>query len=230
MTLYEETIVADIVAGDSFASGFGYDLNFSAAIILGDSLPTPFNFTEWQRENLAIASSAYKATLEQADGTVLLTLNLKNFQAKLNLNYKHYLSVVCANADDFDSIETWIAAGTVFAVVRKVLLVNGVESVSEIIARVECDTPRLDKGASSASVTLSGYWAESFSAKNVTLTCPKIKRSVGGKLVLTFPEPDLYLRPGDTVSVPEEVDFVVGSVSYTVSNNISMTISEEAEV
>jgi len=227
MTEYQETLAMDILVGDSMFGGYCYEDSIGADIKVGISSVDPFNFSEWERENKN-PRTIYTAKLEQPDGTVLLDLNLKNFNAKLNKDSKNYLSIVCANEDDFSSIKSWIAAGSVFVVLRKALTINGVESLSEIIARVECDTPRLDKGSTSSSVSLSGYWSESFSPKNISLPSPSIKRSVGGRFMMTFSEPHLYLRPGDTVSVPEEVDFIVSSVSYSANeSNISMTISEE---
>ena len=230
MVEYNLSMVADVLLGDSIHIAKQYEWSFAAALKSALSTQAPFNYAEWQRENAAPVA-IYTGRLEQTDSTVLLNLNLKSFQAKLNLTKAHYLSVVCANEDDYSSISSWISSGSVFAVVRKVLLVNGVESLSEIIARVECDSPRLDAGASSASVSISGYWSEQFSPKNISLPCPNIKRSLGGRFMMTFPEPDLYLRPGAPVSVPEEVDFIAGSVSYSVSmdGHISMTVTEEEE-
>jgi hypothetical protein len=226
MATYELSFSASILSQISSVAGYGYEASFSADIRSALSSEV-FNFSQWTRENVA-PKSIYTAKLEQPDGTLLLDLRLKNFQAKINKDALSYLSVVCSNEDDFSDIESWISSGSVFLVVRKAMVVGGVISFSEIIARVECDTPRMDRGASSASVSISGYWAEDFSPKIVVLPSPSIKRTIGGRFVMTFPEPDLYLRPGDTIKVPEEVDLIVGAVSYTVNGDMmSMTVSEE---
>ncbi len=108
--------------------------------------------------------------------------------------------------------------------------VSGVDTKRETVIQVDLEDIRLDEGTSSKSITLTGHKQKTYSNKSITLYNPTYKNLLNGAIRYRFADPNIYLWPGDTVTVGTDV-FVVNNISYNVgisAGNIqtSMEIAE----
>jgi len=83
------------------------------------------------------------------------------------------------------------------------------------ISRASLENITTDRGASSESITLVGHKTTTYSPKAVNLTGTSYTNLRDGSLRYRC-SPDLYVRPGDTVTVGDDT-FTVGEISWTVS-------------
>ena len=188
-----------------------------------------FNFTQWYLKNIERAIPFYGCTIyDQKTGQLLLELPMKSFQGRMRLETPDYIAAVIAGSDNFTAIDTYAQAGA-FMAINKAIYIDGQFSLSEEIARVVLERPRMDKGASSESMTLYGYRQSAQSSKTVNLSQPKIVRVINGGLQMVFSEPDLYLRAGDTAVVDGYAPFTISTISYSVNaeGNTLMNIAQE---
>lgn len=100
---------------------------------------------------------------------------------------------------------------------------------TEEIARVDLEDIGLDKGSRNRSITLSGHKTVSVSDPNaVSLSGASYRTLTTDSLRRFRCEVDLWLRPGDTVTVEGE-SFAVGYISYTIGKGQEVMEITEAE-
>ena len=90
---------------------------------------------------------------------------------------------------------------------------------------VDLEDVRTDEGSQSTSITLEGHRTTTYSAKAVSLTGSSYKNIADGKTRYRC-APDLYLRPGDTVTVNGDT-FTADNISIAISvDSQTMEVSE----
>lgn len=230
MATVEETI--ELNTRSKLVSSLGQEFSIQMDVDFRSKLSfDSYNWTEWYKANSAQAIPRYACRIiDETTGGLLLTLPLRSFQGRMRVGTPDYISAVISGDEYFTAISAYQAAGA-FLAISKVLEVFGESSLSEEIARVKLEKPRKDQGPSSASMTLYGYRTSAKWPKTVVMPhAPKILRVVNGGIQMTFPEPDLFLRAGDTVSAPGYAPFEISSISYTVSADgpSVMTVVQEA--
>lgn len=126
-----------------------------------------------------------------------LLVPISSFQCTLRVDDPSYLQVVTPAVEYADEIAAR-TDGEIRVVMCQVK--NGKIINQEQIVRVSMGYVSVDEGTSNKSVTLSGYSEpEGAAQKTVTLENSTYKRLLDGTTTLRFPEPNIYLRPGDTV-------------------------------
>jgi len=198
--------------GDAFDRYFETEKTITEEAGLGDAFEG-FNWSAWLRANLEKAVPRFYFTLTGAeDGEEDAEIPISSFQGRFRDGEPSYLAVVIPTLDYADQIN---ARPNGQLVVEMAYLVDGEESVREEVCRVDFEEIRSDEGGRSESVTLSGHRTETWAGQSVTLTGISYKSVSGGKIrVRCFP--DLYLRPGDTVTAGED-EFTAGLVTYAVT-------------
>jgi hypothetical protein len=97
--------------------------------------------------------------------------------------------------------------------------------IRERLAVVDLDDIRIDEGSSSQSITLSGHRTETYSVHAITLEGASYRNVYQGKTRYRC-RPNLYLRPGDTVTVNGET-FTADTISWIMAvGSESMEVAE----
>lgn len=150
------------------------------------------------------------------NGLSNLEIPMESFQCTLRSDAQSYLQVVTPAyilADDIaDRTDGDIR-------VFMCQVINGEIVNKTQIARVSFDYISSYGGSSSQAITMSGHMAaEAVTPQTITLRNSTYKSVSGGTTVLRFPQPDMYLRPGDTVICGDDsisVDQIVLYMSVT---------------
>jgi hypothetical protein len=216
VAIYEETLDFDARSKLSTTGGFlleeSLTWNFQSKLSSGIE-----NITEWFAKYSDRALTRFVCEIyDISSGVLLATLPMRNFQGRMRLDVPDYISAVIAGAELFSQVESWANDGA-HLVIKKRLELQGETGLSEEIARVVMESPRMDAGGTRQSMTLYGYRQTAASVNTVVLGKPKIFRIVAGAIQATFSEVDLYLRTGDTVQMEGQAPFRVGTISYVVS-------------
>ena len=148
-----------------------------------------------------------------ADGLDDVEIPISSFQARKRSDANTYLSAVIPNIDYIDTL-TDRSNGTMQ--IKQGYEKNGVILQKDIIIEAEMETPAYDQGGTNQSITVSGYKDQTFTAKAVLLTNATYKSLRNGKLRFRFAEPNIYLNPGDTVTVGLDT-LIVDTMSYAIS-------------
>ena len=148
-----------------------------------------------------------------ADGLDDVEIPISSFQARKRSDANTYLSAVIPNIDYIDTL-TDRSNGTMQ--IKQGYEKNGVILQKDIIIEAEMETPAYDQGGTNQSITVSGYKDQTFTAKAVLLTNATYKSLRNGKLRFRFAEPNIYLNPGDTVTVGLDT-LIVDTLSYAIS-------------
>jgi len=147
-----------------------------------------------------------------ADGLSNIVIPISSFQSRIKSGDPTYLSVVIPSYAYVDAIT---ARSNGELVLRMRYVMDGEALLYTEIARATLDDIKINQGASSRSITLDGYKTSTFLPKSITLENPSYKALSDGKLRYRC-KPDLYVRPGDTVTVDTDT-FVVDNISWSVS-------------
>lgn len=207
-SLFEAFGVSDTVDGERIQVGYIVE-----SFEIGDSIDA-FNYSEWIRENQHKAVKRFHCTLTgAADGLSDVEIPIKSFQARRKSGEPSYLSVVVPGYAYADAIND---RSNGQLVIDMAFIVDGSESLREEIIRVDLEDISISKGARNRSFTLSGHRTETFGGNSLTLENPTYRLSENGKLRYRFALPDLYLNPGDSVTVGDD-SLTVDEVSYFVS-------------
>lgn len=172
----------------------------------------------------AYASRRYYFTLTgDADGTTDVEIPISSFQCRRRNGESTYIQVVIPSMDYSTDIT---ARPNGNMVIEMSYWFNGEDNFRTEIARATIDGIRLDEGGNSKSITLTGYKTETFVTKALTLDVESIYRSFyDGKITHRFAEPDIYINPGDTVTISDDT-FTVGMITYSIGTTTqSMEIS-----
>lgn len=182
-------------------------------------LADAYNYSEWVRKNILRAKKVFLFTLTgSADGVSDITIPIPSFQARKRTGKPTYLSVTIPTFDYNDQIADRANGEMILYAGYRV---GDTLSLIEEILHVDLDHIDPYKGPKSRSVILTGYRTTDFAAKNVTLENPVYSFLGAGSAQHRFANVDLFLNPGDTLTVDGD-SIIVGSISYTVNTSSEM--------
>ncbi len=178
-------------------------LLFKKIIPIVDILPVP-----------DYSSTYYLFTLTGTeDSTTDIEIPISSFQCRMRNGDPTYLSLVVPGVDYASEI-TARPNGTLKI---DIAFKQGSEYLQrETIVQAELKNVALDEGENSASITLTGYKTETYAGKAITLEKSVYRSAKNGKIRHRIAKPNIYLRPGDTVTVGSDT-FVTDVVSYAIS-------------
>jgi len=204
------------------ACGFEYLRSMAAeAGVLADF--EGFNWSDFLRVYRDRISIRYKLTL--SDGILDdIDIPISSFQGRFRTGDPTFLSVVVPGNDQYEDI-TDRDEGDLILTMQ--YLIDGVVYHSEEICTVDLEDIRIDEGAGSVSVTLSGHRTVTHIPKTTQLTGESYKAVYGGKIRYRC-TPDLYLRPGDICIVGDDT-FTAGVITWMVNPSYVTMEVEEAE-
>lgn len=150
-----------------------------------------------------------------ADGVADLVLPMSSFQSRLRNGTPSYLSAVIPNGAAYvDEIAARLNGDLVVS--KGFRLSSGAIQYQEI-SRAALETVAEDTGSRSSSVTLTGHRTETYtSAKTVAVSDIVYRRTTDGRRKVRAGV-NLFLRPGDTVRLPDLSEFVAGYLVFSVT-------------
>ena len=159
-----------------------------------------------------------------ADSLADVELPMSSFQARRKSGEATYLSVVVPTIDYAAEIAAR-SNGTIK--VEQAYTLDGEYVQRELILEAEIDNIRTYQGGRNQSVVLEGYKTTTYVAKSMTLTTSTYKALSGGKLRYRVAKPNVFLNPGDTVTIDSDT-FIIGTMSYAISPTMQQIELEEA--
>ena len=179
------------------------------------------------------AQVIYRCTLtgdQESPALDDLVLPMSSFQCRLRDGDPSYLACVIPSATDYADDISARSNGEI--VVEKGYRLQDGTVFLEEIARVDFESVAIDRGARSASATITGHkTTSSGTAKERVLSGLSYSglQADGKRRIRT--EVDMFLRPGDTAVY--EIDgadesYIAGQISYTVGPNQSQMEVTEA--
>ena len=183
----------------------------------------------WDIPTGARAQAIYRCYLTgAADGTTDVELPATSFQARLRTGEPSYLSVVVPDAPTYLPAITARPNGEL-VVKRGIRWPTGVEILEEI-ARVGLERIADDRGAGSYTLTLSGHKTQTTATPKTRTLAGLSYRHAGTGARRYRCSLDTFLRPGDTVYVPEYGESaVVRLITYVIDGRTEMMELTEAE-
>lgn len=156
-----------------------------------------------------------------------ITLPMSSFQGRFKSGDPSYLSVVIPGDDYATAIS--VRDDPDYPPELSVYMVKTFADgniISEKLMTVDLEDVKTDEGSQSTSITLEGHRTTTYSAKAVSLTGSSYKSIADGKTRYRC-APDLYLRPGDTVTVNGDT-FTADNISIAISvDSQTMEVTEE---
>lgn len=155
-----------------------------------------------------------------------ITLPISSFQGRFKSGDPSFLSVVIPGMEYAGDIAARSTGDIKLYMIKTYPDGN---QVAEMIGSVALDDIRTDKGGLNQTITLSGHRTETFTPKTITLAGASYKMVYGG-LKRYRCQPDLYLRPGDTVIINDGVaddTFTADVISWAIS--VASELMEVAE-
>lgn len=156
-----------------------------------------------------------------------ITIPMSSFQGRFKSGDPSYLSCVIPGDDYATAISDRNdpVNPPELSVYMVKAFVNG-NVISERLMAVDLEDVRIYEGATNVSIELEGHRTVSYSPKAVTLSGASYKNYSAGKTRYRC-APDLYLRPGDTVTVNGDT-FTADNISIAISvDSQTMEVSEE---
>jgi len=130
-----------------------------------------------------------------------------------------FLSVTLPGIDYSDEVS---ARANGQLVIHMGYMVGSNVALKEEIARAELEAINIYEGGSSKSIVLSGHKTVSWgNPKTVTLSGVIYRSVLNGETTLRTPIPNLYLRPGDTVTY-DSVSITVDQISISIGPAYSL--------
>lgn len=161
-----------------------------------------------------------------ASGLSRLTIPMSSFQGRFRSGDPSYLSVVTPGFSQSSDITNRVDEEDPpeLSVYMVKTYADG-NQISELMMAVDLEDVRIDQGAVNQSITLEGHRTNTYTAKSVTLSGASYKNLEDGSLRYRC-SPDLYLRPGDTVTVNGDT-FTANYISIAMSvDSQTMEVSE----
>lgn len=158
------------------------------------------------------------------DGTTDIDIPLESFQARRRSGNPTYLQVVVPSVDFIDYL-TDRPNGTMR--ISQGYELNGEVLQREIIIETDIESANTYQGGQNNSIVLIGYTTSTFSGKAITLDQATYRSSVNGKIHYRLAEPNIFLNPGDSVTIGTDT-FTVGVMSYAISATLQQIEIEEA--
>ena len=222
--LYQPAFAEAAGANDGALASRESEFVFSEAAGAGDSIDA-FNWTSFlsQYEDLLVTRFYFTLTGD-ADSETDVEIPISSFNCRLRSGDPTYLQVVIPG-DDYAAQVAARPNGQM--VVEMDYLLSGVSQHREEIVRVDLEDIRTDEGSKKRSITLTGHRTVTYSGKIVDLRHGSYKSVTNGAMRVRCPEPDMYLRPGDTARYDGD-SFVVNDISINVSISLrTMEVAEE---
>jgi hypothetical protein len=159
-------------------------------------------------------------------GLSRLTIPMSSFQGRFQSGDPSFLSIVTPGLSQSSDITDRVDEDDPpeLSVYMVKTYADG-NQISEQIMAVDLEDMRIDEGAVNQSITLEGHRTNTYMAKSITLTGASYKNLGNGSLRYRC-SPNLYLRPGDTVTVNGET-FTANYISIAISvDSQTMEVSE----
>lgn len=171
-----------------------------------------------------IGTRVYLFTLTGAeDSTTDVEIPMKSFQARLRSGDPTYLQVVIPGMDYATHINAR-SNGTLKVDVA--YLVDGEYVNRNTIIQANLEDIRIDDGPINSTITLTGHKQETYTANSIILTGAIYKNTINGLIRYRLAEPNVYLRPGDSVTIDTDT-FNADVISYFVSpQKTTMEVAE----
>lgn len=214
-----------------YSPNFGTPLMPIPAGVLSLVGRPPSGIWSVQVDKLATAKTIYSCVLTgAADGLSDLTLPMSSFQAWMRDGAPSYLSVVVPSSVTYAADIAARSNGEI-VISKGYKFTDDTEQMEEII-RSNYDSIRVDRGARSDSLTMTGYKTTSSSApKERTLDGVSYYGLQADGKRRVRADFDLFLRVGDTAIYGDGATdyFVVGTISYFVGAEPVQMIMEVGE-
>jgi hypothetical protein len=156
-----------------------------------------------------------------------MTLPVSSFQGRFKSGDPSFLSVVIPGLDLSEDISSRVdtAHPPLLSIYMVKTYFDGNVIMEQLVA-VNLEDIRIDEGAVNQTITLEGHKTRTHTHKSIALTGASYKSISGGKTRYRC-EPDLFLRPGDTVTVNGET-FIADNITIAISvDSQIMEISEK---
>ena len=210
VTSYAEAEAGALAEADFNFESFPFSSVSAGVLAEADA----YNYSEWIRNNLGRAKKRFIFILTgAADSLEDATIPISSFQARKRSGDPTYLSVSIPSFN-YNTEITDRPNGQM--VIYAGYEVDGELSLLEELIRADMSEIAPYKGAKNRSVVLTGYRTVTFAPKSVTLDKAFYSFIGTGNVQHRFAAVDLFLNPGDTLTV-DDVEIVVGSISYSVS-------------
>ena len=162
-----------------------------------------------------------------ADGKDDVIIPMTSFQCRLRSGDPTYLSVSVPYTDDYAEYINDRPNGEM--IIKMALIYQGEEMARSEIVRVDLENVSDDEGTKNHTITLTGHKTETFDGNTVTLANAVYRSNKDGAIRLRFPEPHLYLRPGDTVNY-ESDSFTAELITIFMKAGTGGVITKSMEV
>jgi len=201
-------------AGDAPARHYETPASAESAAGMGDDV-SAVNWTQWLRDNDFRTTKRFYLTLTGAeDGTTDVELPISSFQCRRRSGDPSYLECVIPNIDDYADYVSDRSNGQL--VLEMAYVLAGAEVLREEIARVDLEYIDLDEGGRSQSMRLSGHRTETYTPQAAELEGLIYSGQSQGRRRARTALPNIYLRPGDTVTVDGD-SWTADLVTYWVT-------------
>jgi hypothetical protein len=164
-----------------------------------------------------------------ADGKADVEIPMSSFQCRYRADEPTYLRVVMPYTSTYATYISDRPNGEL--VVNMDLYTPGTLAliVSTEIVRVDLDKIRTDLGGRNKAISLEGNKTVAFVGQSITLTDCTYQMVSDGEMMFRFAVPNIYLRPGDSLTVDTDT-IIVGSITYYVSVNDGGGIQQQMDV
>lgn len=157
------------------------------------------------------------------DGLEDIDIPMASFQSRRRSGDPTYLNAVIPSVA-FINYLTDRPNGTM--IVSQGYELDGAVLQRERVVETSIDSVNVYQGGTNNSIVLIGYTTTTYTPKSIQLNGLTYKGTVGGKTTYRLAEPNIFLNPGDEVTVGNDV-FTAGVISYSISAN-SQQIEIEA--
>ena len=148
-----------------------------------------------------------------ADGLENVTIPITSFQTRMRNAEPTYLQVVIPGLDYADDIYDRSNGRMLIDLAYKE---DGVLKLVETIVSADLEDIMLYEGPESDRIVLVGHRTETFTNKELTLTGSNYRNVNNGFIRHRLSEPNVYIRPGDTVNIGGDT-FKANVISYYIS-------------
>ena len=172
------------------------------------------NWTKWLIENKYYSKQYTFVLTGHQNGLSDLSLSISSFQARIRTATPTFASVVLPAKSDTIAGINLRPDGEIVVSIQFVFREEII--YDQEIVRVGLKDIRLDEGSINRTISLSGHGTETHIGQAVNLSNPMIQRLIDGKRTYRC-EPDIFVRPGDTVTINNET-FQTDMVTWAVDS------------
>jgi len=199
----------------------------AGATISGVPFEVTSEITVEQVNSISIQGAAvlyYFILTGQEDGLEDIEIPMNSFQSRLRNTDPTYLQVVLPGVDYAQEIDDRQNGTMRIDVAYKI----GEEVVlRSTIIRADLEDVMLYEGPESSRIVLVGHRSETYTNKSILLNNSNYRFVNNGFLRHRLSEPNIYLKPGDTVTIGDDT-FDANVISYYISiNRSTMEVGEQ---